>query len=261
MIIILSIIWPGSGHFFVKKYKLGSIIFLVWILVDILFLQFLWSKYLWFIVYFVILAIVQICTVVNIILIYKKNKITLKYFAGIIILFIVIVLNIIYNDIDNKYYRFRTSELLTARMANTLTLGDKVVVDYNKNYKNNIQHGDILVYKYRDEITVARCIALENDIIEIIDNNVIINCVVTDEPYKNLDQKELERSTSLNHYEFDYDLPETIIRKNNIFILGDNRFNSADSRFIGQFSKDLVLGKVLYIYLSKDKTKIGKKLK
>jgi signal peptidase I len=252
---------PGSGHFFIKKYKLGAIIFLVWILLDILFFQFLWSNFFWFIVYFVILVIVQICTIINIIFIYKKNKITLKYITGIIILFIVIGFNIIYNVIDNKYFRFRTSVLSTSVMANTLTLGDKVVVDYNKNYKNNIQHGDIIVYKYRDEITVSRCIALENDLIQIIENNVLINGIMIDEPYKNLDQKELERSTYLNHYELDYDLPETTIRKNNIFFLGDNRYNSSDSRFKGQLSKDLVIGKVLYIYLSKDKMKIGKKLK
>jgi signal peptidase I len=146
-------------------------------------------------------------------------------------------------------------------MANTIIMDEKVVVDYSKNYKNNIKIGDVIVYKYRDINSSSRCIALENDKIEIIDNNVFINDIMINEPYKNLDQEQFERVKNSNPFdEINYDLSETIIDKNHVFILADNRYNGTDSRFIGQLSRYAIIGKVLYIYSSKNRDRIGKKI-
>ena len=260
-IVVLSIIWPGVGHFFIKKYKLGLILLIISILLSIIFFQFLLIKYYLYVIYYIISIIIIIFSIINAILIYKNNKFSLRYLSGIILVFIIIALKILFINTVMNSLRFRTSIMRSSVMANTLMMGEKVIVDYSKNYKYSIQTGDIIVYKYRDENSASHCIALENDKIKIIDNNVFINDIMINEPYKNLDQEQFERVKYQNRFdEINYDLSETIIDKNHVFILADNRYNGRDSRFIGQLSRDAIIGKVLYIYSSKNRERIGKKI-
>ncbi len=49
-------------------------------------------------------------------------------------------------------------------------------------------------------------------------------------------------------------------KENYFFMMGDNRHNSADSRFWGLLPQELVIGKVLYTYWGKTSERIGKKI-
>jgi signal peptidase I len=139
-------------------------------------------------------------------------------------------------------------------MANTLILRDQIICDYNKNYKYKIQHGDIILYRNNNgDLLFFRCIGLENDVISIVDDIVYLNNSPLLETYKNLD------GNSYNDQK-KYDFGEIKIEKDKIFVLGDNRYNSKDSRFIGQLPKENVLGKVLYIYNTDNINRIGEKL-
>jgi signal peptidase I len=139
-------------------------------------------------------------------------------------------------------------------MENTLILKDQIICDYNKKYKYKIQHGDIILHRSNNgDLLFSRCIGLENDVISIVDDIVYLNNTPLLETYKNLDE---------NNYndQIKYDFEEIKIEKGKIFVLGDNRYNSRDSRFIGQLPKENVLGKVLYIYNTDNINRIGKKL-
>jgi signal peptidase I len=96
------------------------------------------------------------------------------------------------------------------------------------------QRGDVIVFHNPNnpgEDYIKRVIALPGDTLEIRGQEMIINGEVQEEPYPLNDL--LPNS---------YFGPE-IIQPNHLFVMGDNRPNSRDSRVFGQLDEDLVVGK------------------
>jgi signal peptidase I len=94
--------------------------------------------------------------------------------------------------------------------------------------------GDVIVFHNPanpDEDYIKRVIALPGDTLEIRGQQIIINGEIQDEPYP---QNMLRPDT--------YFGPE-VIQPDHLFVMGDNRPNSRDSRSFGQLSEDLVIGK------------------
>ena len=103
------------------------------------------------------------------------------------------------------------------------------------------QHGDIIVFKSglmtEDEqakYLIKRVIATEGDTIQITDGEVYVNGEQLEEPYINGDYTPGE-------------VPETVVPEDSLFVMGDNRPNSTDSRSesVGFVSEDTVMGKVV----------------
>jgi len=73
-IIILSILWPGLGHIFIKKVK-RSIFFIVFALsIQIIFWQFLCFNYYLFIINYICFGFAQIFAIIDSIKFYRNNK-------------------------------------------------------------------------------------------------------------------------------------------------------------------------------------------
>ena len=54
---------------------------------------------------------------------------------------------------------------------------------------------------------------------------------------------------------------EIVVPPNKYFVMGDNRDHSWDSRYWGPIAGDKIFGKALYIYWSKDKSRIGQTIR
>jgi signal peptidase I len=87
---------------------------------------------------------------------------------------------------------------------------------------------------------LKRCIAIPGDVLEIKDKVLYLNGQLQKENYvKFTDPKILPAKTS-NRDNFG---PVTI-KNDHIFVMGDNRDNSSDSRDWGQLDEKLIIGKV-----------------
>lgn len=98
--------------------------------------------------------------------------------------------------------------------------------------------GDIVVFdshNANNDKYVKRVIGVEGDHVEIIDSVVTVNDVILDEYYVNQAEELIDAG--------DVDL---IVPEGEIFVLGDNRNHSNDSRSFGTVDLDDVDGKVIF---------------
>ncbi|AOT68381.1 signal peptidase I [Geosporobacter ferrireducens] len=105
-------------------------------------------------------------------------------------------------------------------MMPTLANHERLIV-YKAGYLiHKPKAGDIVVFRYPHEPKynfIKRVIAVEGNTVEITDGRVFVDNVPLDEPYI------LEVTLG--------DFHKRIVPENTIFVLGDNRNNSKDSRF------------------------------
>jgi signal peptidase I len=122
-------------------------------------------------------------------------------------------------------------------MVPTLHPSDYVVVNKLAYLLGKPHRGDIIVFKYPPDPTqipyIKRVIGLPGDQIHITAGRVYINGVILTEPY-------LVVPTNSGG---DWTVPE-----NNLFVLGDNRNGSSDSRAWGMVPMGNVIGKAEVIY-------------
>ncbi len=94
--------------------------------------------------------------------------------------------------------------------------------------------GEVMVFhnpNNTSEDYIKRVIALPGDTVEIHDDKVYINNQVLDEPF------------AKNAYRPGTVFGPEVIPANHIFVMGDNRGNSQDSRVIGPIDETLLVGK------------------
>ena len=170
----------------------------------------------------------------------------------------------------------------TGSMEDTLLVGDHLLVDklayapfgsfskYLLPYEQP-KHGDVIVFRYPADITqtfVKRVIGVPGDRLKMVNRTVYRNGVPLYEPYvyhkfpydpirDNFPsdpapmgdgaQAQLLQQDMLQHH---VDNGEIVIPPDHYFAMGDNRDNSADSRFWGFVPRDYIIGKPLLIYWS-----------
>lgn len=108
----------------------------------------------------------------------------------------------------------------------------------------NYEYNDILVVNAKDRIPgekyiIKRVCALPGDVVEIKNGKFYRNKIRITEPY-------IKEPMNVNQF-----IPPYIIKNNEVFLMGDNRNQSGDSRDYGPFQKNDVVGVVI---TSVDKT-------
>jgi signal peptidase I len=125
-------------------------------------------------------------------------------------------------------------QIYGSSMTPTLEDGEIVVSVKSKSFKQ----GEIIAFYYNNKILIKRVIAVSGDWVNIEENGtVFVNGEELVEPYIS------EKAYGDTNIEFPYQVPES-----KIFVMGDHRDVSADSRntAVGNISQEQILGKIVF---------------
>jgi signal peptidase I len=189
---------------------------------------------------------------------FKKSTVR-EYFESIVIA-VILALFV-------RTFVLQAFKIPTGSMENNLLIGDHLLVNKFVDAPTmsaverallpigTIRRGDVLVFKYPvepDRDFIKRVIGLPGETLELKDKKIFINGKPLDEPYVHFlepprGSSELSEITSSDVRE---NYGPVSVPPNQYFMMGDNRDNSADSRYWGFMPRDYVKGKALLIYWS-----------
>jgi len=169
----------------------------------------------------------------------------------------------------------QTFKIPTPSMTPTMQPGDRVVASLNYYDNNIIQQGDIVVFNSpQGGIWTFRVIGMPNDSIEVREGKVYVNnqlneltttgeYVLDDQeviqyqehlsPTKTIKTLRYKKIKMTDTQTFD----KIRVPENEYFLMGDNRDNAFDSRFLGTIKRDDILGRVIYSYWSNTSDRIN----
>lgn len=133
-----------------------------------------------------------------------------------------------------------TSTIVDGRSMNpTVNHGDRLMVNKLFFMKKNITRGDIIDFYVPDvkKYYLKRVIAVEGDTVEIINDRVYLNGKMLEENYVSTNVTSPHNDTTK------WEVPEGYV-----FVLGDNRSNSRDSRDLGVVPRSDIVGKIVFRY-------------
>ena len=142
-----------------------------------------------------------------------------------------------------------TYEVPSGSMLETIQLGDRFVGEKVSLHFEDPKPGDIITFNDPDGSGVTlikRVIATAGDVVDLQDGRVIVNGQAIDEPYTNgrpsyaLDGHATNLTENVSY-------PITI-PAGTLWVMGDNRTNSLDSRYFGPVSIEAVSSKAIFIY-------------
>ena len=125
--------------------------------------------------------------------------------------------------------------LMGSSMEPTMGDGEIVLMNRFAAMQGSYEKGDIVMFHYfdadGDKTVVKRIIATEGDTIRIVDNGVEVNGAVVEEAY-------VSGKTD--------GLVDMTVPADTVFVMGDNRETSFDSRNMGAIPCDDLKGKVFF---------------
>ena len=142
-------------------------------------------------------------------------------------------------------------------MLPTIRVDERIAVDTGFSPNRSLKRGDIIAFTYKNTSQAKRCVAIPGDRFELKNGIVFINGKKHEEPYVKHND---EGDDDLFEFENDEININGIVPDGKCIVLGDNRSNSLDSREFGYVEYKSISGKVMFVYFSDIKSRIGKSL-
>ncbi len=150
-----------------------------------------------------------------------------------------------------RAYVVQAYKIPSGSMKPTLLIGDHMLTDKLYYRFKAPQRGDIVVFEFPEDPAkdfVKRVVAIPGDTIEIRKKRLLLNGVIVDEPYAvhNDDRMILMKTNPRDQF------GPVRVPESHLFVMGDNRDFSYDSRFWGFVKTEKLKGRVFKIYWSWD---------
>ena len=173
-----------------------------------------------------------------------KNKPIIREYAEIVLMAVFLAVFV-------RTFFIQAFKIPSESMEETLLVGDFLFANkfvygakmpiVNKRFPavRDPRPGDVIIFKYPGDSRtdyIKRCVAIEGQVVELKGTKLYVDGALQDEEYAK--------------YFHGSNYGPITVPSGHIFMMGDNRDNSADSRVWGPLDKDLILGKAMFIYFS-----------
>ena len=143
-----------------------------------------------------------------------------------------------------KTFVYQAYTIPTGSMEETIMPGDMVFAEKITYRFSDINPGDIVTFEQvgssgDERVLIKRVIAVGGQTIELVDGKVLVDGVELDEPYV----KGVTSPLSPSSVTYPYTVPEGYV-----WVMGDNRQNSSDSRAFGPIPVSSVLERAVFCY-------------
>jgi signal peptidase I len=168
-----------------------------------------------------------------------------EFLSYLIVIIFAVVISVVF-----RIFFFEPFVVPTPSMEPTLMVNDKVIVNKFSYKYFGIKRGDIITFHSpvtQGKDLVKRAIAFEGETIKLGTDGIIY-----------INGKPIDKDYYTNESPPKYTGQVFKVGKNEIFVMGDNRNDSYDSRYFGPIEKTEIFGKVVMIYWPPSRIKLIK---
>ncbi|MDF2877565.1 MAG: lepB [Clostridia bacterium] len=130
------------------------------------------------------------------------------------------------------------NKIPSVSMVDTINVGDHILTNMLPYYYRDPYRGEIVVFKQEKESWVKRVVGEPGDVIDIREGNVYVNDEKLDESAYLATEGISDPTVPDQSIELPYQVP-----KDQYFVMGDNRPDSHDSRYLGAIKRENIYGK------------------
>lgn len=150
---------------------------------------------------------------------------------------------------------YRAFKMPSGSMKPTIGFGERCLVDGRAYRGQAVSRGDVVVLHLpppEDRRFVKRVIAVGGDRVDLREGKVFVNGTPLEEPYLNAPE------STLPYWQIP---PHVAVPEGHLWVMGDNRRDSEDSRQWGPVPASSVEGRVTAITFSNDFDRIGRRVR
>jgi len=259
---VLSFFAPGSGHIYIGQYRRGTVLILAFILLQpvLLLAGFLVAPTFRAVSSFmvVILAAALLLTLfitIDAIRIARRGGQGTRWYlwvGAILLCWIGFAATSVLGAVIKPQLPWRTFTIPSASMEPTLYVDEWLIADMRYFDKHAPARGDLVLYRVptdNETIYIKRIVGLPGDRVVFRDGHAVVNGAATGESFANFgDPKAFFNTTA-----------EVTVPPDQLFVAGDNRANSSDSRVRqhGMVPFRNLIGRATEVFLTEDWDRAG----
>jgi signal peptidase I len=140
-----------------------------------------------------------------------------------------------------RTFLFAAFYIPSPSMVPTLKENDRVLVNKLSYRLHDVNRGDVIVFERPPaeadqsiKDLIKRVIGLPGETVESREGRVVVDGRYLEEPYLRLEESGCSGTENL---------PPTVVPDGHVFVMGDNRCDSSDSRVFGAIDQELIVGR------------------